>query len=217
MAMGFFQYYWKVFSTAFVHSPDTAQTIIFFLIIAAGLLTYYVPAVKMTVDLSGWQVAAITFGLVVIARLILAPYWIWQEEHEARIKAETTSRTIEYRDKLVTKDRAKFVGPLQKFYASGAALQRVLLSKTVTDAEIDQADIDANKWLNEVAAWIQTNMGAAAVSRFINNSDKNSYSFSLPGTHTSEAREKRDNILNSFSGCLINLDTLMKSDHWDPQ
>jgi hypothetical protein len=116
-----------------------------------------------------------------------------------------------------TKDRSKFIAPLQRFYAIGSALQRNLLTLTITDAQIDQNESDIDRWLNDVAVWIQANMGVAAASRFLNNSDKTSHSFNLPGDHVPGKKDKRDLILNSLSGCLTNLETLMKSDQWDPQ
>jgi hypothetical protein len=114
------------------------------------------------------------------------------------------------------RDRSKFIPHLQKFYAQGSALQRELLSKNVTDAQIDLAEIEVTKWLNEVVAWIQSNMTTAAAARFLNNTDKASFSFGLDGVHQPGKKETRDNILNSLAGCLTNLDSIMKSDQWDP-
>ena len=61
-------------------SLDTAQSIIFALIIIAGLLTYFVPQIKVMVDLGGWQVAALIAGAVLVVRLLLAPYWLWRDQ-----------------------------------------------------------------------------------------------------------------------------------------
>jgi len=47
----------------------------------------------MTIDFAfapgGWAIAVITFGSIIVIRLLLAPYWIWNVEREARLAAET--------------------------------------------------------------------------------------------------------------------------------
>ena len=73
-------YLWLVLRRAWRQSLDTAQSILFALIIIAGLLTYFVPQIKVMVDLGGWQVAALTAGTVLVVRLLLAPYWIWKDQ-----------------------------------------------------------------------------------------------------------------------------------------
>ena len=79
--MAFFEWLVLVLKTAFSELLDIAQTIIFLLIIGAGLFTY-LSGVKMAHDLGGWAVAAIVLGTIVCLRLILAPYWLWQEDRQ---------------------------------------------------------------------------------------------------------------------------------------
>jgi hypothetical protein len=86
--MDFIDYYWRVLATAFSQSLDTAQAIIFVIIIAAGIITYFFPGVKMTADLNGWQVSAVVLGAIVVTRLLLAPYWIWKEDR-ATIRSQS--------------------------------------------------------------------------------------------------------------------------------
>jgi hypothetical protein len=117
----------------------------------------------------------------------------------------------------VSKDRSAYVGMLQKLYAGGGLLQARLLDRTITDDQIDGIEALADKWLNANAQWIQAHMGDAAARRFLNNTDKNSFSFNLDGQHKAGEKDKRDNILNSLAGCLTNLETLMKSNEFDPQ
>jgi hypothetical protein len=116
----------------------------------------------------------------------------------------------------VKKDRSKYIAQLQNLYTIGSGLQRDLLSKNVTDDQIDQSELATNKWLSDSVSWIQACMSVAAASRFVNNTDKFSYSFALDGQHQPGEKDKRDNILNSLAGYLTNLETLMKSDQWDP-
>jgi hypothetical protein len=80
MKTGLLTYLWLVLRRAWRQSLDTAQSILFALIIIAGLLTYVVPQIKVMVDLGGWQVAALTVGAVLVIRLFLAPYWIWKDQ-----------------------------------------------------------------------------------------------------------------------------------------
>jgi hypothetical protein len=61
------------------------------------------------------------------------------------------------------------------------------------------------------------NMGVLAASRFVNNSDKTSHTYTLNGEHKTETRDKRNKILDAIAGCLINLENMMKSDQWDAQ
>jgi divalent metal cation (Fe/Co/Zn/Cd) transporter len=80
MKTGLLTYLWLVLRRAWRQSLDTAQSVLFALIIIAGLLTYFVPQIKVMIDLGGWQVAALIAGAVLIIRLSLAPYWIWKDQ-----------------------------------------------------------------------------------------------------------------------------------------
>jgi hypothetical protein len=211
---GVLHYYWKVLWTAVVHSADTAQTIIFFLILVAGLAAYFLPAFKPPVDLAGWQVAAIILAAVFLVRVLLAPYWIWQEEHAARLEAEALAR-VAVQQAEVAKDRSALLAKLRKFYVEGSEIRRVLTPNDVTDDQIDEAEKRSNKWLNDVIVWLKSNMGDAAVSRFTNNGDKPSYGYPLTGNHKEGAAQRRDAMLNALNGCLTNLDTLMQTDRFD--
>ncbi|HEX4104937.1 MAG TPA: hypothetical protein VHX92_01775 [Rhizomicrobium sp.] len=78
------KYYSLIVRTAFRHSLDHTQTVLFILFIIAGVATALVRShapklAAMIPDVSGWQIAAIVLGTIVLARLILAPYWIYKE------------------------------------------------------------------------------------------------------------------------------------------
>lgn len=82
----FVRYYCRVMSVAFSHSASAAQTVIFGTIILLGGSIWLLP--RFAVDLhladwvstvSGWKVAAATFGSIVGIRLLLAPFWIHRE------------------------------------------------------------------------------------------------------------------------------------------
>jgi len=76
------KFYWLVVSTAFSHAPDIAQAILFVAFIALGAIAAFVPRIKDMIDIGGWQIAAIVFGSIIAVRLVLAPYWIWEEQNK---------------------------------------------------------------------------------------------------------------------------------------
>jgi hypothetical protein len=86
MRGGAFTYIRLLIKTAVRHSFHAAHSILLGLLIATGLLTYFVPQVEVVVDLHGWQVAAAVLVGIVAVRLALSPYWIWRDD-QTRIAA----------------------------------------------------------------------------------------------------------------------------------
>jgi hypothetical protein len=117
----------------------------------------------------------------------------------------------------VKKDRSTTIQPIQQFYAAGSAIYQNINVPNVTDTQIDALTGEANKWYNDTIQWLKNNMTEGAVARFTNNSDKLSFSFNLDGKHAPEEKKKRDDTLNGLAGCLTNLETIMKTDLWDPR
>ncbi|HXP32304.1 MAG TPA: hypothetical protein VN832_14515 [Stellaceae bacterium] len=97
VSMGFLRYCGTVIRVAATHSLDIAQGIIFVLLVAAGTIKYLFPAVEVTVDLSGWQVATAVLGIIVGLRFLLAPYWLYREllEQTSSAEANLQIRAIE--------------------------------------------------------------------------------------------------------------------------
>jgi hypothetical protein len=89
-------HYWRlVLWTAFQHSVSLAQAVIFLIFVTIGGVVWLLPIFGMTANLSALlniitapQFYATLFGSVVIMRLICAPYWVWKDEKDTRIKAE---------------------------------------------------------------------------------------------------------------------------------
>jgi hypothetical protein len=88
-SMGVFRFYILVVRTAFSHSLSVAQDIIFGAILLVGGGVWVAPHVGIVTDytpwlnaLSGWKIAAATFGSIVLSRLFLAPYWLWKEQKD---------------------------------------------------------------------------------------------------------------------------------------
>jgi hypothetical protein len=79
--MGPFQYYRRLLGGAWRHSPDITQAILFFAFIIFGFIAWLIPAVApMMPDVSGWQAATGVLVAIIIARLLLAPYWLYKEQ-----------------------------------------------------------------------------------------------------------------------------------------
>jgi hypothetical protein len=95
MPTGILVYIRLVVCSAWSHSASLARNIIFYVLVIAGTAILLVPIIGMTIDASGLRALlsnaefyAILFGSIVLSRLLCAPYWVWKEEREARVKAE---------------------------------------------------------------------------------------------------------------------------------
>lgn len=118
--MEFLHYLGAVFSAAFRLSVDTTQFAIFLAIAAIGSVAIFAPprfkpaVLAIEASVSTGKVAFIAFIAVVGMRLLLAPYWVWADEHEARLRAESSVQVNSpYRWPLLTPGetvalRAKF-------------------------------------------------------------------------------------------------------------
>ncbi len=200
---------YRVFVTAFYPSLDTAQAIIFLLIIGFGLVTYFVPGMKMPVNPTAWQTALVVLGSIVLIRLLLAPYSMWNEEHTARLTAEKSA--AELTQQLNKKrDRAAIKGQLRQFYADSA---RLLADRKITNEEdVQKYGAEITAWKEQTFAWIEQNIGSGAAARFADftpylNAPYFTYGGSFNGTH---------NWLMNYAGFLRrNLMVLIETDAWD--
>jgi hypothetical protein len=96
--MDFIRFYGKVLQEAFRHSLDIAQGAIFLVIILAGSIAAGNPGARMTLeslDLGGWKTAALVFGSIIGARLILAPYWLWKAAQARNVTS--SERSVDYK------------------------------------------------------------------------------------------------------------------------
>jgi hypothetical protein len=99
--MGLLRYYSLLVRTAFTHTLSVAQHVLFVFMLIVGAAIWFAPNFYMTIALTsppdGWTVAAVTFGLIIGIRLLLAPYWIWKTEREARLRTEIKLRNATIR------------------------------------------------------------------------------------------------------------------------
>jgi hypothetical protein len=108
--MEFFRYVWRIATVAFSHSLSIAQDVIFATVIALGFIVYLAPGPHMGIDfgqwslaMSAWQIAAIVAAIIFGLRLILAPYWIYQEQQativaqRTQLESQTTHQNTQHR------------------------------------------------------------------------------------------------------------------------
>lgn len=86
--MSLLSYYRTLLCVAFRHSLGAAQGVVYLLVIAVGFVTWLHPPLRGSVDMTSWQVAAIVLGSIVAIRLLLAPYWMHQQQ-QAKLDAAT--------------------------------------------------------------------------------------------------------------------------------
>lgn len=80
---------------AFTPSIGVAHAVLFILLIVLGVASTWLPPLRLPYlgwrvtpeHLHGWQAAALVLGAIIVIRLILAPFWIWQKEHQALVSA----------------------------------------------------------------------------------------------------------------------------------
>jgi hypothetical protein len=101
--MGFSSWLGAVFSAAFDRSIDTTQIVIFIAIVAVEAIGFFLPSrfkpavLAMSTKLSTGRIALVILIGVIGTRLVMAPYWVWEDEHTARMSAEQS------RDEAVNK------------------------------------------------------------------------------------------------------------------
>lgn len=156
--MGGLRYIGLVLTTAFRHSFTAAQNVVFGLLIVVGLVAWFVPPIKaaMTkaeIDMSGWQVATIVLGGIVLIRLFLAPYWIYKEQ-----LATIKSINQKLRNKLTKRQ-------LREQIAAFMDEGRTFLVIMTRDRVIPKAAV--REWDEKVKVWLTENLDASYKTKFL--------------------------------------------------
>ena len=147
-AMRVFHYWWSVLKMAFSHSLTPAQDVVFVLFVAAGILSYFVPAIKtkMPFDASGWEVAKLVLGSIVLGRILMAPYWLHKADQEKLYALQATIETLSNEDskKLTDEDkrRLKLLSSLKILYVRKHALK-------LSDEFMSGLENVPPEWINE--------------------------------------------------------------------
>jgi hypothetical protein len=210
MPTDFLRYCRLVFYAAWGHSASLARTIIFYAVVIIGAATFLVPTIGMTINAAGLlsllsnpKFYAGLFGAIVLSRLLCAPYWIWQDD-------QTKIAALRKDPNAARQRRNKNVAKLHEFYVAVGPIIDRSLPKDISETDFKKYEEEANTWAMNCANWIEQNMGAAAVARFLDRT----YMLGIhpPGavnaTHT--------NIIRSLSKWSQNLLALIESDDsWD--
>lgn len=79
--MALFRFYLQVVFTACRHAVDIAQFWLFLLAVVAGAVAGFFPPLlrPFVPDVTTWHVLVAVLAVVVVGRLLLAPYWLWEE------------------------------------------------------------------------------------------------------------------------------------------
>ncbi len=94
--------------TAFRHSVGTADSCTAVIIVIVGLLSWlsgrlppdrsYPAIVEFAMHLTEWQILAGIFGVIILARLVLAPYWLYESivEEKMTIQQKLDNYDLDY-------------------------------------------------------------------------------------------------------------------------
>lgn len=153
-----------VLRTALRHSASMAQAALFIILVAMGAAIWLLPRFGMMVDssallaiLNNPQFYAILFGSVVCVRLICAPYWVWKDEKDARIKAEEIVNNREKRKNIRI--------ALARYLPEGGRL--IELCKNETQPTPDN---EIEVWAANIITILENDLDESYVKRFLDGS-----------------------------------------------
>src|SRR5437016_3325577 len=150
--MGLLRYWGLVVKVAFTHALTPAQDFIFLMLVIAGGFAIWAPQIRMPVDVSSGEVALVVLGSILVIRLFLAPYWIYQEQQTTLVglNKRLTSK--------ITKRQVR--EELGKFLEEG----KKILVKVHYGSELPFAECET--WDNTVKIWLEENLDSSFKARF---------------------------------------------------
>ena len=181
-SMDFLNWLASVFWTALKPSIDTTQVVIFIAIIAVETARILVaPKFKPTLTAVGTRLTTsrVALGIlvaVISTRLLLAPYWVWQNEHRSRLTAECK---IEQLSADRERRRTYINRNLGEFYAG----TRDLIQTKITLSDMPSFTAKVTNFENTVILWVNDNMGRAAVEKLKDMTSHNVYSGGVNDAH----------------------------------
>jgi len=105
--MGVLRFYCQVVRMAFMHALHTAHIVIFGALLLYGFAVWFgavdwlarktginIDPGQWTHELEGWRTAAIVACSIIAIRLLLAPYWIWEEANARAGRLQTEIETL---------------------------------------------------------------------------------------------------------------------------
>ena len=77
-------FYWRWLKTSFRHSLGPIDLWTGLAASILGVAAHFLPDGEAAITALAWQVPLWALGLVMLVRLILAPYWMWKEDQASR-------------------------------------------------------------------------------------------------------------------------------------
>ncbi len=193
--MGILRFYWLVLCTAFTRSLSVAQDVLFACIVILGAAIYWAPGKAVTLGVPSWvtalggaQIIAATFAAIFAVRLLWAPYWVWQDEKEARNEAEA---------KIIGAERKREIR-----VALGTFLTRAqALMTRCANADDSKVPDDVKAWAADLDAFVYTYLDQSYVARL--NDWSNIYEVIGPST-------PHNGIWNGMRRCTVRLQEFIK-------
>jgi hypothetical protein len=160
-----------VLSAALKPSIDIAQVAIFVAIVCVELVAIFAPpAVKPAVlamghRLTTGRIALIALIAVIVTRFLMAPCWVWQEEHQARLAAESATEALQV--KLDERDHRRYIRiELGRILEKGRLLAEEAANQNQTSPQEE-----ATLWGQSAEKFFLDNMDESYISRFRDESD----------------------------------------------
>ena len=169
-------YFWRWLRTAFTHSIGLVDLVSGFAGAAVALVTHFAPAWAPTVSALSWQIPIWAALAVIVVRLVLAPYWMHQEDAVKMGQLE---------DLRLTQDRRRAIrNRLGEFMDRGRELADLAAKQ-----DLPPPETEGNKWLQDLTQFLDNTdgLGPAYVAR-LNNSN------GLPVMHSSIISEPHRKI-----------------------
>lgn len=210
--MDFLSWLGAVFSAALKLSIDTTQIVIFLAIVAVELAAIFVPpAHKPAVLAVGEQLTTGRMALVALiavigTRLFLAPYWVWEDEHQARLMAEAKN----FNSATENQRRAATENLVSDAIDEGNALSKDWFKRD----DVDAYKHEANIWVNKTGHLIADAYGKGQVAVFL--SDAGIISYVDPRKPATETHSEIINRLQRLNELEARIDTLPIQPNFDP-
>lgn len=210
--MDFLSWLGAVFSAAVRLSIDTTQIVIFVAIVGVELAAIFVPpAHKPAVlavgeRLTTGRMALVALIAVIGTRLFLAPYWVWENEHQARLAAEekNLSSAAEKQRRVATENL------ISDAIDEGNSLVKDWFKRDDADAYKHEANI----WVNKTGHLIADAYGKGQVAVFL--SDAGIISYVDPRKPITETHSEIINRLQRLNELESRIDTIPIQSTFDP-
>jgi hypothetical protein len=212
VAMDFLGWLGAVVSAALRLSVDTTQIVIFLSIAGAELVTIFAPAavkpapLAVSTRLTTGRWALIALVAVIGMRLLLAPYWVWENEHQARSTAEAQNKNSAEQNQR----RLAMKTLLSTAINEGGALSKEWFKRTDADAYLHEANV----WTNKTGHLIEDAYGKGELAGWM--SDAGIISFANRNEPAMKTRSWIINRLQRLNELMLRVDTLPMHPGFDP-